>query len=165
MNHIIINKLTDLQKVIEKPFYISGQQSLVTEETYNNMWALTFSKKLIKKIEIKDLETFLLALLKNRVSQLFSIDAKLRATFYLWFDKQALQLRFNIISIDTIALLFGCKLNILHSPESILSDFIKTTRHIAIEGEYIEFFNHAEDIDDKAEEEYTLDVYTKSFTN
>ncbi len=161
MNHITINKLTDLQNVLEASIYISGSKSLVEEETDNNMWMLTFSDKLIKKLEIKDLENFLLELLKKRSFQLALIDPKTIATFYLWFDKQALQLRFNLISGENVVLPFSCKLNLLTSPESIFNDLITTIRRVDVEGDVVEFFEPSEDFDDVPQEEYVLDLYFK----
>jgi len=161
MNHIIINKLSDLQNVLGESIYISGHQSLVEEETYNNMWALTFGDKLIKELEVEDLEKFLSELLKKRRLQLASIDAKAIATFYLWFDEQALQLRFNFISGENVVLPFGCKVNLLNSPEPIFNDLITTIRQVTIEGDVVEFFDPSKDFDDEIEEEYVLDLYVK----
>jgi len=90
------------------------------------------------------------------------IDPSQSATFYLWFDKQALQLRFNIVSGSNVSLPFGCKINRVHSPEFILKDFISTTHEIAAHGETIEFLEPGEDLDDdNGQQEYTLDVYVE----
>ena len=161
MNHITINNLSDLQQVIEDSIFISGNSYLIEEETQNNMWALTFGDKLIKKLELKNLTEFLSELLKKRNFQLNSLDPKIPATFYLWFDKQASQLRFNLISGENVILPFGCKLNLLDSPEPIFNDFITTTFKFATEGDVVEFFDPSEDFDDATEEEYVLNVYVK----
>lgn len=161
MNYITINKLSDLKNILEESIYISGNQSLIEEETDHNMWALTFSDTLIKKLEVKDLEKFLSELLKKRSLQVTSIDPKLIATFYLWFDKQALQLRFNLISDENVTLPFDCKLNLSSSPEPIFNDLIAIGRQVAIEGDIVEFFEPSQDFNDKTEEEYMLNVYVQ----
>ena len=105
MNHITVNELSDLQIIIEEPIYISGKQSLLYKEIYHNMWTLTFSDTLAQEMQLQDLIQFVSNLLKKRTLQLLDINPKLTATFYLWFDKQAFQLRLNLISGDrTLAL-------------------------------------------------------------
>jgi hypothetical protein len=44
----------------------------------------------------------------------------------MWFDQQALQLRFNVISGDVKSLPFACKVRLRNTPESILNNFINT---------------------------------------
>lgn len=157
MNYITINKLSDLEEVISTSVYITGKESYLNEETEYNMWAITFSEDLTKKINVKKLENFVTELIQERHNQLMKTNSK--AIFYLWFDKQALQLRFNLISSNNKFLPFGCNLNILESPKTILEDFIKTMKNFNITDDVIEFFDANKEIDMDEAEEITLDVY------
>lgn len=160
MNYIKINKLSDLKEVIDTSIYIS-RSSLIDEEIYHNMWGLTFSDKLIQKIKLQDLIEFLSLLLKKRTQQVLEKEYSIPVIFYLWYDQQASQLRFNIISGDNTALPFGCKLNITNSPELILEKFYTTELKFIIEGDVIEYFEPGKaPNDDDDYENFVLDVYT-----
>ena len=162
MNYIDINTITDLSKILEEPLYLTADPSLIDDETHHNMWLLNFSDNLIDELEVKDLEVFLSQLLKKRAAQLMHLYPNQSATFYCWFDKQASQLRFTIISGSNALLPFGCKLHLLDSPETILKDFISVSRDYALNDEKITYFDSSEDIADVTNEpEYVLDVYVK----
>jgi hypothetical protein len=162
MNYIEINTVLDLQKVIEAPIYISGQEFLLDEEIDINMWAMAFNSDLVQRITTEVLILFLSELLQKRRCQIVQIS-NIKVLFYMWFDKQALQLRFNLISgANGSSLPFGCKINILDSPNSIFESFIAVARHVAVEGDDIEFIDHDDDMSDENEfEGYVLDVYVK----
>jgi len=160
-----INELSDLEFIIEEPVYITGQPSLMKKEIYRNTWAITFKDELISNLKIQNLiERFLSALLNNRTSQLFSIDPKLEAIFYIWFDAQALHLCFNFISNCHASLPFRAKLNILESYEPILNNFITVSRRVMTEGRFFEIyepdeFPYDDDEIDEIEKKFVLDVY------
>ena len=156
MNSAVINKQTDLIKIINKSIYISA---FMDEEIYANMWALTFSVKVIKGLKIEDLKEFLNKLIEKRSLQLSLIDAKLKATFYLWFDQQALQLRFNLICDRSDNLPFSCMINQLKDPNLILQNFIVTTKRAFFEHEVFEVIDLGSADEDDEENTYELDVY------
>lgn len=160
MNYILIKKLSDLLALIDAPLFLLGQKSLIDEETYQNMWAISFSDKLIQKLTAEDLATFISQLLEKRTLQVSAMNQMTPVTFYLWFDKQALQLRFNIISGDIVALPFTCKFNLISSFQPILQDVIATGRIVATKGDLIQFIDF-DDVDDASEAEYVLDVYRR----
>jgi hypothetical protein len=162
MNYSAIYQHKDLQKIIESPILITGDPLLLNEEIEHNMWALTFDESLIETIEASELELFINQLLQKKSEQLSNIDPHLSATFYLWFDAQALQLRFNIISATQSNLPFGCKLNQLTSSHNILLNFISTACQVAQEGDVIEYFDAEENNEDDNDEEFILDVYVET---
>jgi hypothetical protein len=126
------------------------------------MWAIEFNRDLIKTLQLKDLIQFLSSLLKQRHLQISQMDSGVSAKFYFWFDKQALQLRFNIISNSDKPLPFHCKVNIIRFPDPILQDFLITVLHVAEQGDAIEFLNSDnEERDYENEEKFSLDVYVK----
>lgn len=163
MSHIVINTLADLQYVLQGSICITGDESCMQEEIYHNMCALTFSEDLILTIQIEDLQTFLADLLIQRNAQVCAQNPTTPATFYLWFDEQTLQLRFNLLSGADRALPFGCTVNQMDTPEPILQNFITTTRRVMVEGDVIEYFEPGDEgFDDDADEDpkkYVLDVY------
>ncbi len=154
MDHRTIKRLSDLNEIIEA--YI--QPSDKNDIKYHNMWAITLDDDLILKIGINDLSKFLSELLDNRRMQLRQLN--LPAIFYFWFDLQALQLRFNILTGNDISLPFGCKVHRLNSPMPILEDYLTTAQTVAREGDIVEYLD-IDDQDDENEKEYILDVYVK----
>lgn len=129
------------------------------------MWAIDLRDELIVNLKIQNLiDRFLSALLNKRTSQLYSIDPKQEAIFYIWFDAQVLQLRFNFISNCHASLPFGSKLNILDSYEPILNNFITESRRVMAEGRFVEIyepdeFPYDDDDDKEIAEKFVLDVY------
>ena len=158
MNNITISNKADLLEVIEPPIVITKNESIEMETDYN-MWAIDISESLVDKLNVKDLEEFITELLKKRSNQIVALGVNKAVTFYLWFDAQALQLRFNLISSVNKPLPFGCKLMYLETYIPILQDFITTIKKVVLREEQIEYINPEDDSDD-AEDDFTLGVYT-----
>lgn len=166
MSYIEINKLFDLEYVLYAPIKIFGNIEHLYEEIYNNEWKIASSEEMIKKLKIEELQQFLNKLLTIRRRQLAKINPKNPVKFYLWFDAQALHLRFNLISGENKSLPFGAKLNIVNTPDNILEKFLTETLQYKTEGEVIEWlypgdkgFDDEDDFSD-----FVLDVYCLEIT-
>jgi hypothetical protein len=142
MNIITIKKASDIKKIVTVPFYITGNKAHLQKEIDCNMWCLSFTSNSIEKITIQELSQSIDSLILNKKKQLHSNNPFFPALFYLWFDKQALQLRFNCISNIDNKLPFGCTLMLLDSPIDIFKDFLATTCDFFQNGDTIEFFNN-----------------------
>lgn len=162
MHYTNIVDIKNLEKIVTSSIFISGDSRFLNEEIEHNMWALTFDEFLIQKMQESELEVFISQLLQKKSKQLSNINPNLSAIFYLWFDIQALQLRFNLISKTQSDLPFRCKLNKLTSPKSILQNFLTTALRIAQEGMAIEYFDAKEDDENDNEEKIILDVYIET---
>ncbi len=162
MNHIVITKISDLQEVINASLDFSQKKSLTD---FHNMWALTLDNDLVKKIKLDDLKRFLNELLHNRRLQIFQKDPTAKAKFYLWFDEQALQLRFNILFDISSPLPFGCNLDIVATANHILEEFLSCTYKIATEGQTFELCDTDEDNDEDDSNNYVLKVYVELLQN
>lgn len=130
------------------------------------MWAISFDDNLIKTIELNDLEQFLVELLQNRRMQLAQEDPALKAKFYLWFDEQALQLRFNLLFDIHSRLPFGCELKIVPTATLILEEFLTCTYQAATQEQVIDFIDlHEDQDDDDYDKTYVLKVYVELLQN
>ncbi len=159
MNSITISRFDQLNPIFNDLLCLSGEQS---EEIYHNMWCISLEGNLIESITLEQLKHFIDKLIENREQQLKNINFYRNVVFYMWFDQQALQLRFNIITGDVKSLPFVCKVQLHTTPESILNNFINIVRDVAHFGDQIEFFNSEDGPDeDENEEEYILDVFVK----
>jgi hypothetical protein len=137
---------------------LSGKQS---EEIYHNMWCISLEDDFIKSVTLEQLKHFVDQLIANREQQLDDAHFYQNAIFYMWFDQQALQLRFNIITGD-VKLPFRCKVRLHKVFEPILNNFISTVKDVAQNGDPVEFLNSEDWQDeDESQEEYILDVFMK----
>lgn len=135
MNNVTVASKVDLLEVIATPIVITNNIGI---ETDCNMWAIGISDNLIDNLSVKDLEDFVSKLLENRSNQLKALGVNQVVTFYLWFDAQALQLRFNLISSTNKPLPFGCRIICLKTCTPILQDFITTIKKIMFQQEQVE---------------------------
>jgi hypothetical protein len=95
MNIISISVLDQLELLDDIPLFgIAGTQ---LRDIHHNVWCIILEGDAIKNIKIAQLKHFIDRLIKNRRYQLKCVDSKKNVVFYMWFDKQALQLRFNSI--------------------------------------------------------------------
>lgn len=154
MNNITITSKVDLLEVVAAPIVITNN---IEVETDCNMWTIGISGSLIDELSLKDLEDFISKLIKNRANQLRVLGINQAVIFYLWFDAQALQLRFNLISSINKPLPFGCKLIYLKTCIPILQDFITTTKKVMLQEEQVEYISREDDNDD--EDDFVLNVY------
>ncbi len=162
MNHIVITSYQDFNFILSSAIFIANDTTALNEEIENNMWVMSFSDVFIQSIKIDELELFISQLLQRRSEQLSRRNPSLSAIFYFWFDMQASQLRFNIISSKYDKLPFGCHLTIVHSPESILQEAI-TDLTAPKEDIIIYDYNFEEDdgTDDEDDDNFTLNVYVE----
>jgi len=164
MNHITIYSLNDLQEIFDAEIFISGSQAMMQEEIKQNCWCLSFEKNLTTHIRLNDLLQFIADLKRKRISQLQQNNIVSSVTFYMWFDEMASQLCFDLTSGKNTRPPFGCTLNILQSPESILQKFLDDcqSKIPALSWENLTILNpgdpgFGEDNDDEAE--WIQDVY------
>jgi len=159
MNIVTIHRLDDLQEIVDELPHILNK---ISEETYHNMWCIRLDHDFICSITLKDLTFFLNRLIQERTRQIDFMNLKNDIIFYMWFDEQTLQLRFNIISGNLSSLPFRCKTRVIDTPKSILSNFINTSKNITLSGDHTEFFDIEDDWDqDDDEKDYILDVFVR----
>lgn len=172
MSDTVIEKLEDLDFIIQDYIYLSGQKGVnINEETFNNMWAFSLSEDFAQSTKLIDLKKFLSDLLKRRKEQIKELNIESKITFYMWIDEMLTQLRFNFISGEVANLPFKCTLNIVDSPDFILQRFLKESKKTAEKGGGLLFEDMIilepgdEGWDDEMwyknsdPKDYTLDVY------
>lgn len=165
MNHITIASYKDFDEILKETLTVINDSFIADKFEYPDMWCLSFTPEFFKELGYDKLVSFFKILIETRETQLRATDFKKTLTFYLWFDEQALQLRFNIISGEGASLPFGCTVNKVGSIEPILNKFFSIINDV-IEGK--DFFEvcDVQDIEDAADDEspenYVLDVYVQT---
>lgn len=147
MNHLIIRHRNDFNVIIKSPVFLTGKISLEQEEIYENMWAISFGKRFATKVTKKELLTFINRLIHARGEQVSALDCP--ATFYLWHDAQAAQLRFNILSGHRTRLPFSSIVAVQNSIDSILEEFLSMGMDNLIPWNQLEALDTNEDDDDE----------------
>lgn len=155
MNHNVITQINDFQTIIDAPITITGDRKRLDDETYENMWALSFDEQATKNITLEELTLFVNALIHKRKQQLLEQYPNCPATFYLWFDEMAGQLRFNVIS-GHVKPPFGCLTELANSAQDILKEFIMSHNNTNIPWEELEVTDNDSD---EQEDTYILKVY------
>lgn len=147
----------NILNIDNKKDYLRGLSSVSQSIDINeNFCALNFTCNFIKNISIEDLEEPLLNLIsKNNFTG---------CLFYLWFDEQAVQLRFNIIPYEesvSVAeqLPFDCSVAIKESLQPVLGDCLNSMKDFYEGNDDVEYTNDC--ISDEPEGVYVLDVYIK----
>lgn len=150
--------LASFQEVITDELFIGSSRDDLPNEIRINKWLITLSHEQCQSLTISGLLTLFERIIENRQQQLDRANANHGMIFYLWFDEQALQLRFNLISASHEHLPFGCQLNILPTPEPILDRYLHYSYHETIPWSEL----HEVSQEWKADEEekpFVLDVY------
>ena len=157
MNVIAISNFDQFDLILNDSLCFSGGQS---EEIYHNMWCIALEGELIESIIFRQLRYFADKLIENREQQLKDSNIHRNAVFYMWFDQQALQLRFNVITNDILP--FECKVHQVPGYEVVLETFINTVREISHHGDPVEFFDNGDwEEENEHKEEYVLNVFAK----
>lgn len=157
MNVITICNADDLHEIINHPVFLSG---VVDEEIGENMWCISLDENCLQQVTDTAIIRFFDRLVIEKTHQIRLLHPQMRAILYVWFDRQALQLRLNILSGASTDLPFQCRIQKLSSLTSIVDNFLNTVRSIAYHGEQEEFIEPtAADFDDDDEQDFILDVY------
>ena len=137
MSNTTIEKLEDLDFVIQDYIYLSGKKDMdVEKEIYNNFWEIMFSHDLIKTLTLFDLQDFIYKLFQKRTEQIKELGITSSVTFYMWFNDIG-QLCFNLLSGENATLPFRCTLNIVDSSDFILKRFLEEEKKAAEKGGHL----------------------------
>ena len=119
-----------IQDVIEDPVTVAPGD--VMKEARGNLWSFSLSSEQAAKIQESDLSHFIGRIIEARRAALTKLGCPPGAMiFYSWFDEQACQLRFSLIS-GVAALPFGCETVPAESLKEILDAFLLSPYHDGI---------------------------------
>ena len=157
MNVITICNADDLHEIINHPICLSD---IVNEEIEENMWCISLDEDCLQQFASTAIIQFFNTLVAKKTNQVRLLRPQIQAILYVWFDRQALQLRLNILSGAATDLPFQCRIQKASSLTPIVDNFLNTVRSIACHGEQVEFIEPtAADFDDDDEQDFILNVY------
>lgn len=152
-------KNPELQYILNGTLYLTDDTDKLSREIAENCFPLPISGENIKEINIADVLTFLAQIKNNRRIQLKNSGLPVTLIYYLWFDEQAGQLRFNFINSNHKKLPFNCPLRKVESELEILKQLQESDYSSGIPLEELNECN-LEDGDDESVE-YVLNIYTE----
>ena len=121
--------LLDIEEIVSAPLFVGENEQ---EEIANNMWQISVSAELAKALTVVDFSIFLERVISNRKEQIRQTKSAPSMLFYLWFDEQASQIRFNIISNRGTGLPFACETALINEYGDILKGFLEHSCHDGI---------------------------------
>ena len=120
------------ERAIFGDLYIGSSPDDLAREIANNMWLIGLSAEESGTLTAEILRTFLERVIANRQQQLDRANADHGMILYAWYDEQARQLRFNLISDYNDRLPFGCQLHVVDTPDAIIARCLECQQHGAI---------------------------------
>lgn len=137
-----------LEDIVVDPLFIGDRMQDLEEEIANNTWSMSISEKLANEIVVEDFIDLFHRVIMNRREQIRGSNNRAGMLFYIWFDWQSAQLKFNLISDYDIGLPFGCEIEITDKLELIIKEFLSFPYHDGFPFEEVE-----DDDDDEQMEE------------
>ncbi len=159
--------IESLVEIINDDLFITAETNRIDEEVSKNCWSISSSQEIIDQLSIEELENVIDRIKENRIAQIAKSDTNVGMIFYLWFDGQANQLRFNLINENHKHLPFKCKVEFEKDISSILYTFLKSSYHNGIPMDELDEILPIEDAseDESAEmNSYVLKVFKEVFS-
>lgn len=119
----------DLEEIVVDPLFIGDNEEDIDQEIANNSWSMSISNELGTQLTVKDFIDFFEKVIFNRRKQIKISNNCTGMLFYVWFDWQAAQLRFNLISDYYSKLPFGCVIETIDNLEPIIEEFLSFPYH------------------------------------
>jgi hypothetical protein len=116
--------LNDLDAILAENIVVGASIDDLQTEIDANMWWITASADVLESLSPNELLDFVMRLTDDRRAKIRHSNADHGMYFYLWFDEQAYQLRFSLISDMHTELPFGATLNIIDTPVPIVGAFL-----------------------------------------
>jgi hypothetical protein len=118
----------ELQEIVTDPLYLADSDHDLPREIRENRWSLSLSQSLAVVFHPTEIKVFLQQVKQNRREQLHQRDLALELYYYLWYDEQAGQLRFNFITTRTVTLPFSALLEASETEEEIIVAFLQASQ-------------------------------------
>jgi len=117
----------DIQEIKSDRLFITDSVDNLEEEVKNNCWSISMKKEIASACEVDEVIEFLRDVKADRREQLKKSEYKVGLIYYLWFDEQAGQLRFNFINSNHDRLPFAARLAFVDTENEIISDFLASS--------------------------------------
>ncbi|MHB0936334.1 MAG: hypothetical protein ACYDCO_17760 [Armatimonadota bacterium] len=149
---------TRILELCDEPIYLGHSIDELSREIAENYWGISASQPECAEVTVTELEAALNEVIVCRRKQVAAQADQYGATFYCWFDEQACQLRFCLISGRHNELPFGCVITVISFAKPILAKFLASPYHTGIPWDALEEAQYADP--GEIQLEHRLDVFT-----
>ena len=140
--------------------FLTNRTDLVNEECKHNCIWVSISFDIAKQTTTTDFISFMNRVKANRKQQIQQSSVDINLIYYIWFDDQAGQLRFNFINSNHDKLPFRCKLIFVDSEKEIIDDFLNSNYLEGIPWNELKVIDKVDWENIAAEEEENLKTFT-----
>jgi hypothetical protein len=116
--------LNDIEEIKTDKLFIGETLDNLNEEIRNNCWAISMSEEIADEFTVDELKSFLKDVKADRKQQLRNGKSNVELIYYVWYDEQAGQLRFNFINSMHRQLPLSAPLTFVSDEGEILSDYL-----------------------------------------
>lgn len=120
--------MEELKEIIEDPMFIGNSIEDLDKETAENTWSVSMGQELANAFTMEELVSFFTQVQTNRKEQIVQTSNH-SMIFYVWFDWQAAQLKFSLISDFHEKLPFGGNYKTIERIEPIIAEFLQFQFH------------------------------------
>lgn len=103
-----------LVEIADTPLTVDASGSGLEREALNNQWGFSFTQEQVQGLKAEDVSAFLCGVVDIYHRQLLErFGWEVPCVFYCWFDEQASELRFSLVSASHGSLPFGCPIEVV----------------------------------------------------
>lgn len=122
-----------LEEVASDPLMVNKSEEGLLFECRENLWTFAISQSQVEAITVEDVLYFLSAVMQARERQIKARPEPINPMiFYCWFDDQASQLRFSLVSTSHNRLPFGAIVEETDNFAQIVKLFLSSRYHNGI---------------------------------
>ncbi len=119
-----------LEDVTGDNLLIDESESGLEHEARNNLWSFSISSDQAQTLTKGDIKAFLDAVVEARRQQIMRMpDGRHSMTFYCWYDEQAIQLRFSLVSTSHGRLPFHTDIEVCKDLDYVAARFLTSPNH------------------------------------
>lgn len=155
--------LDHLAEVIQDEITVAGAHADLLLEARSNQWSFSMTQEQASRIlphQIIDFITQIMAVREEAIVQRYGSAHPM--IFYTWFDDQAVQLRFSLVSAQHTVLPFKCRIRRVTDLTPIVEQFLQSPYHDGLTDTEIEPTRDEsrQDTEETQESHSVLDVWT-----
>ncbi len=119
-----------LLEIANTALTVDTSETGLLREAQSNQWGFFFTQEQIEDLSLKDVIGFLNAVTEIYQSHLSErFNQKLQFIFYCWFDEQASELRFSVVSASHGSLPFGSPIQAMPDVNQLVKHFLSSPYH------------------------------------
>jgi len=153
--------IISLEEIVRGELFLTNDVELQDKEISNNCWSISASQEIVDQLFLEDLEILFSRVKTNRLKQLNQSELDVGLIFYMWYDEQASQIRFNLINSNHKNLPFGVTVKLVKTQKEIIQDYLKSKYHDGIPLSELEEIkvDSEEDVIENDKNKNALNVY------